>query len=84
LLYLIEEEGEVKEFDDLPDLTTDNEMEEMILGNQVDDPGIVVFCACGCGQSIEVKKEVKGKVEEMKCRLEEVAKGLEGLEMDGG
>ena len=35
------------------------------------------------GQSIEVKKEAEGKVEEMKHRLEEVVKGMEGLEMDG-
>ena len=83
LLYPIEEEGEVDEFNDLLRLATDDEIEEAILGEQDGALGVLVFCACGCGQSIEVKKEAEGKVEEMKRRLKEVAKGMEGLEIDG-
>ena len=47
LLYPIEEEGEVNEFDDLPKLATDDKMEEVILGDQDGAPGVLVFCTCG-------------------------------------
>jgi hypothetical protein len=96
LLYPTEEEGEVREYDNLPDLATDDEMQDTILGDQADAPGIVVFCPCRCGQSIEVKigepkertegevkKIAEGRVEDMKRRLEAVAKNMEGLSMDG-
>jgi hypothetical protein len=96
LLYPIEEEGEVREFDNLPDLATDDEMKDTIPDDQSNAPGIMVFCPCGCGQSVEVKlgevkertegegkKRVEGKVKEMRRRLEAVAKNMEGLSMDG-
>jgi hypothetical protein len=96
LLYPIEEEGEVRESVNLPDLATDDEMKDTIPGDEDDVMRIVAFCPCGCGESVEVKlgevkgrteggakKRPEGKVEEMKRRLEALAKNMEGLAMDG-